>query len=173
MSDTSNLVNLSKYRVEYTRPKDPKGSLVLRDTRDNSNGVFGVKGIDQITELYYAMLSMMKANEKEIEAKSKYGQEKKLLALLEKAALEKMSEIGISANKDEIKIGRLCLRFHLDEHAQISLFLYDSTEITPLTGIYLFTSEIAKLVKYMNTQFGVGETSLPFINVKNDDFLDL
>ena len=84
-----------------------------------------------------------------------------------------MSEIGISANKDEIKIERLSLRFHLDEQAQISLFLYDSTEITPLTGIYLFTSEIAKLVKYMNTQFGVGETSLPFINVKNYDFLDL
>ena len=173
MSDTSNLVNLSKYRVAYTRAKDPKGSLVLRDTRDNSNGVFGVKGIDQITELYYAMLSMMKANEKEIEAKSKYGQEKKLLALLEQANLEKMREIGISANKDEIKVELLFLRFHLDEHAQISLFLYDQTEITPLTGIYLWTSEIVKLVKYMNTQFGVGETSLPFINVKTDDFLDM
>ena len=89
MSDTSNLVNLSKYRIAYTRPKDPKGSLVLRDTRDNSNGLFGVKGIDKITELYYAMLSMLKANEKEIAAKSKYGQEKKILALLEKADLEK------------------------------------------------------------------------------------
>ena len=173
MDDISNLVNLSKYRVAYTRSKDPKESLVLRDTRDNSNGLFGVKGIDQITELYYAMLSMMKANEKEIEAKSKYGQEKKLLALLEQADLEKMNEIGISANNDEIKVERLCLRFHLKEHAQISLFLYDQSEMKPLTGIYLWTSEIVKLVKYMNTQFGVGETSLPFINVKTDDFLDM
>ena len=119
------------------------------------------------------MLSMLKANEKEIATKSKYGQEKKLLALLEKADLEKMSEVWISTSQDEIKIGRLCFLFHLDEYAEISLFLYDPTEITPLTGIYLFTSEIAKLVKYMNTQFRVGETSLPFINVKNDDFLDL
>ncbi len=173
MSDTSNLVNLSKYRVAYTRSKDPKESLVLRDTRDNSTGLFGVKGIDQITALYYAMLSMMKANEKKIEAKSKYGQEKKLLALLEQADLEKMSEIGISADKAEIKVERLCLRFHLDKQAQISLFLYDPTEIKPLTGVYLWTSEIVKLVKYMNTQFGVGETPLPFINFKTDDFLDM
>ena len=113
MDDISNLVNLSKYRVAYTRSKDPKESLVLRDTRDNSNGLFGVKGIEQITELYYAMLSMMKSNEKEIEEKSKYDQEKKLLALLEQADLEKMSEIGISDDKAEIKVERLCLRFHL------------------------------------------------------------
>ncbi len=173
MSDTSNLVNFSKYRVAYTRSKDPKESLVLRDTRDNSTGLFGVKGIDQITALYYAMLSMMKANEKKIEAKSKYGQEKKLLALLEQADLEKMTEIEISADKAEIKVERLCLRFHLDKQAQISLFLYDPTEIKPLTGVYLWTSEIVKLVKYMNTQFGVGETPLPFINFKTDDFLDM
>ena len=84
-----------------------------------------------------------------------------------------MSEIGISDDKAEIKVERLCLRFHLKEHAQISLFLYDQAAMKPLTGIYLWTSEIVKLVKYMNTQFGVGETSLPFINVKTDDFLDM
>ena len=171
----SNIVKLSKDVTAYKLLKDGNDSLVIRTTSGIGNGLFGVNGPDELNVLYYGTLSLLKANEEEIKSISKFGQEEKLIDILEEGDLKKMNEVAVSVsnNKDELRIGRICLRFHLGKAAQISLFRYDVTETFAQTGIYLFTSTIVKLVKYISTIFGVGETPFSFIDFKNDDFLDM
>lgn len=171
-------IKLSKTKVAYTRPGEENTLLIREQNLDKKKyTAFGAKGCDQLTKMYYAMLSLLKLHQKNIFENSKFqphGLEHFLESLTEGDA-QKISDIGLFAHQAEIRVDQVQLRMIVDGHPRMGFFLFDSTGgSVPLTGIYLFVSEVTKLVKFMNEQYNIGETHFTCFHLYDtDDFIDL
>ena len=170
-------VHLSKTKVAYVRD-DEDDTMLIRELNTDKKRytAFGLKGYEQLEKMYYAMISLLKSHEQSIIKKDnfKYGELECFLESLTKKDHEKMKEFD--GDQTEIKTGQVKLRLILGEYPRLGLFFFKSSDegSAPLTGIYLFIlTEVQKLIKFMNTRYGVGEAKFKeFTRVNNDDFID-
>ena len=172
-------VHLSKTKVAYTRPGETY-SLLIRELNleKKKYTAFGAKGQDQLTNMYYGILALVKTHRKDIVKKSKYkhAELEYFLESLTEGDMRKVDDVKITKSQTEFRTDQVQLRMIVDEYSRMGLFLFDSIGgSTPLTGLYLFVStEILELLKYMNKQYGIGETQFKsFRKFDNDDFIDL
>lgn len=171
--------SLSKTKLVYARDGfDESENFVIREFYPDSKfTAFGVTGVEKVRNVFYSILYIMNTKREELIARVKYGTsniEGMLNALPIDVSLNNESfadnvelvdelvddgGVNIYAQFDRIKV---CLRFKKDQElAQFSFynikqFREDENgdkKATIDTGIYLFPSEVFKLMKYLNNRF--------------------
>ena len=167
---------LSKTIVAMPRDGEPTDTLCIWDEKaleTQTWKAFGVKGRDNIKNLYYGLLSMLRTHFKKIDKKSQFSQ-KPLNAFLTSLnqtdvdVLEKSYKISSDIEKPH-KMGRIELRLILvDEYPRIGVFLKDETECSIITGLFLFSSHIIKLLKWINQYYGLGDTRFKTYEISKD-----
>ena len=164
---------LSKTIVAMPREGEPTDTLCIWDEKASETKTwkaFGVKGRDNIENLYYGLQHF-----KKIDKKSQFSQKplNKFLTSLNQTdvgVLEKRYKIASDIeqpHKMEIIELRLIL---VDEYPRIGVFLKDETECSIITGILLFSSHIIKLLKWINQYYGLGDTRFKTYEITKDYF---
>ena len=153
-------VRLSKTVVVMPQDGEPTDTLCIWDEKalaTQTCKAFGVKGRDNIENLYYGLQSMLRTHFKKIDKKSKFSQ-KPLNTFLtslnqtDVAVLEKRYKVASDIEQPH-KMGTVELRLNLvDEYPRIGIFLKDET------GIFLFSNHLITLLKWMNQYYGIGDT---------------
>ena len=161
----------------YTRPGEEKTNPIIR----NSNTlpvcckVFGVKGRDNLFNLYYGSLAILKANRTKFMEKlpmCKYILLSNLLDSLGKEDILEMEKLNVKAANEQLRVTHLRLVPVTDlDRSRVDLYLYDLTGVY-VTGIHLFVDQLVKLLKWMNQNQNIGVTNLVTYDTSNDDFID-
>ena len=168
---------LSALKEAYNKEGEDE-TLIVRDHNVNAKyTAFGISEKENISELFFGLLAVLKANQKKM-SKTNFKSDplKNFLGRLKEEDLAKVESMGVKAGKDEIKLGRVRLRPVLDNYPRIGLILFDAADENFVTGIYLFVSELKKLIKFIHLQYGIGATKyekFTLAPLDNDDFVNL
>ena len=167
---------LSKTLVAMPRDGEPTDTLCIWDEKalaTQTCKAFGVKGRDNIENLYYGLQSMLRTHFKKIDKKSKFSQ-KPLNTFLtslnqtDVAVLEKRYKVASDIEQPH-KMGTVELRLNLvDEYPRIGIFLKDETECSIITGVFLFSNHLITLLKWMNQYYGFGDTQFKTYEITKD-----
>ncbi len=168
---------LSALKEAYNKESEDE-TLIVRDHNVNVKyTAFGIGEKENDSELFFGLLAVLKANQKKM-SKSNFKTDplKNFLGKLCEEDLTKIESMDVKAEQKEIKLGRMRLRPILDNSPRIGLILYDVADEKFVTGIYLFVSEVKKLIKFIHLQYGIGATKyekFTLTPLDNDDFVNL
>ena len=176
LDNESNAMSLGKTKVAYSRSGEEEDTLIVRDLYSGTRfDRFGVKGTAQLERVFYAIVALVHGNRKTLLKRMRYGGDslRNLLDGLSKDDLDRMSTAR-DALAPTIKIELK----KIETQPQLAMFQYDDDEDKALkNGIYLYVSEVVKLVKHMNDVFAFSKSeSLSMVKVApvekcaNDDF---
>ena len=169
-------VKLSKFKFATPRDADPTDTICIWDEKaleTQSWKAFGIKGLDNLENMYYALISMLRTHYKKIENKSKFPQKllNTFLASLNQVDLDVLDEKYKIATDPEQphKMGQLELLLVLaDKYPRIGIFLKEEDDSAFITGIHLFSSELLSLLKWMNQYYGIGNTQFKVYDITKD-----
>lgn len=165
---------LSTTKYAAARKGEESDTIIVWDEKvmEGSSGgsqrwrAFGIKGRENLENLYFGILSMLQKNYKSIAKASKFPA-KSLNALLSSlnSADKEFIESNYMPPSDKDKkpyiMGDLELRLNIsDSYPRLGLFLREKEEDGNgyVTGIYLFSNELVKLIKHMNNFYKIGST---------------
>ena len=158
LDNESNAMSLGKTKVAYSRSGEEEDTLIVRDLYSGTRfDRFGVKGSAQLERVFYAIVALVHGNRKTLLKRMRYGGDslRNLLDGLSKDDLDRMStahDALATAIKIELK--------KIETQPQLAMFQYDDDEDKALkNGIYLYVSEVVKLVKHMNDVFAFSKSS--------------
>ena len=169
-------VRLSKTKVAMPRDGEPTDTICIWDEKaleTQTWKAFGIKDQDNLENLYYGLLSMLRTHYKKIDKKSKFPQKSlnTFLTSIDQVDLDVLNEkYKISSNSEQPhKMGQIELRLTLvDEYPRIGIFLKDEDECSIITGIFLFSNELISLLKWMNQYYGLGSTQFKVYEITKD-----
>ena len=144
-----NARSLGNTKVAYSRRGEEDDTLVLRDLYEHTTfDRFGVKGVQEIEWIYYAILNVLKEQRVSLVKGMRFG-DGVLCKLLDglsehdlegmRAALEKTND----KTRVELKNFKGCHKFEL--------LRFDGEKL--MNGIYFFVEEAVKVVKHINAVF--------------------
>ena len=165
---------LSKTRSAYARVGEEMTTLIIRDSSVGCCKVFGVKGRDNLCNLYYGILALLKANRGKILQKDvcKFAFLSHFLDSLGEEDVQEMDKLNVRAADEQLRVAHLRLMpITHDNHPRVGLYLYDLTDMY-VTATYLFVDQLVKLLKWMNQNQNIGLTKFVTYDTSNDDFLD-
>ena len=158
LDNESNAMSLGKTKVAYSRSGEEEDTLIVRDLYSGTRfDRFGVKGSAQLERVFYAIVALVHGNRKTLLKRMRYGGDslRNLLDGLSKDDLDRMStahDALATAIKIELK--------KIETQPQLAMFQYDDDEDKALkNGIYLYVSEVVKLVKHMNDVFAFSKST--------------
>ena len=158
LDNESNAMSLGKTKVAYSRSGEEEDTLIVRDLYSGTRfDRFGVKGSAQLERVFYAIVALVHGNRKTLLKRMRYGGDslRNLLDGLSKDDLDRMSTAR-DALAPTIKIELK----KIETQPQLAMFQYDDDEDKALkNGIYLYVSEVVKLVKHMNDVFAFSKSS--------------
>ena len=158
LDNESNAMSLGKTKVAYSRSGEEEDTLIVRDLYSGTRfDRFGVKGSAQLERVFYAIVALVHGNRKTLLKRMRYGGDslRNLLDGLSKDDLDRMSTAR-DALAPTIKIELK----KIETQPQLAMFQYDDDEDKTLkNGIYLYVSEVVKLVKHMNDVFAFSKSS--------------
>ena len=158
LDNESNAMSLGKTKVAYSRSGEEEDTLIVRDLYSGTRfDRFGVKGTAQLERVFYAIVALVHGNRKTLLKRMRYGGDalRNLLDGLSKDDLDRMSTAR-DALAPTIKIELK----KIETQPQLAMFQYDDDEDKTLkNGVYLYVSEVVKLVKHMNDVFAFSKSS--------------
>lgn len=169
--------SLSLNKMVYARDDDPEDTVIIRSFFEGSPfsfRQFGVKGLQDIENLFMAILQAIDiSNQGEFMKNTKYVDKKQfevLFSLIEEnrekftfpvreilrsdgtiCKFVEVSPEGADEDSKENESNYVRIAVFTDMRTEIALSTYNHGEQTG--GIYLFVSELYKLLKYLNTRF--------------------
>ena len=158
LDNESNAMSLGKTKVAYSRSGEEEDTLIVRDLYSGTRfDRFGVKGSAQLERVFYAIVALVHGNRKTLLKRMRYGGDslRNLLDGLSKDDLDRMSTAH-DALAPTIKIELK----KIETQPQLAMFQYNDDEDKALkNGIYLYVSEVVKLVKHMNDVFAFSKST--------------
>ena len=175
-----NAYSLGKFKVVYSREGDEADTIIIRnlyaEAKENQS-LFGLKGVHNISKLFLSLIAICHDNKKWI---------KKGAQFLEQGDLEEVSDVYLenTNNLDQLKNfttnASEYLQFALGEDGNggivkvefnrermiFSLSFYIAEGMFR-NRVYLFATEIMKLMRYLNSRFGFSEVDS--LKLSNDN----
>ena len=159
---------ISKTKVVKPRDGEEEDTITIWDEKameSHAWRAFGIKGRNNLENLYFGILSMLQKNYKSIAKASKYPPKSlnTLLTSLNDVDLDCLKNKYSPPNdKDKpYSMGELELRLNIsDSYPRLGLFLREKEQDggACITGVYLFSNELVSLVKWMNRFYKIGST---------------
>lgn len=189
--------NLSKDKLIYARDGDVEDTVIIRCFYPSKNNVFGMKGTLNIEAFFQATLKLIDVRRELLKQKSSYidattyekmfnlCDELKLGNIFEPIEIETVEkDMGVIRSiKIPIIQSDSISEVVRDEYYKVSLslcgpkatfYLCYLRDDEIVTGIYLFTAEMIKLLRYLNSRFEIEEFSsfreTQAVGCKTDDF---
>ena len=163
---------ISKTKVVKPRDGEEEDTITIWDEKLKSTTgsyrwrAFGVKGRENLENLYFGVLSMLQKNYKSIAKESKFAPKSlnNLLSSLNDEDKECLkNKYSPPSDKEEpFTMGELELRLKIaDNFPRLGIFLREKAEDggACVTGIYLFSNELVSLIKWMNKFYAIGSTT--------------
>ena len=179
-------IELSSQKVAYSRANNPESSIVVRSLYPNyeSGARFSLGDVLEIRSLYLSLLVLINTN---IDILKKF--EKTALLTIAKRGenFVKNYEVKFSKKKEDPdhrgfyyidielngkKTLRVGLNFSIQKGQSFSLRVYKNEEEAKLFqyGVFLFASEVKKLINYINKRFKFESDHLSENCGRDDDF---
>ena len=171
---TIGMCSLSKTRLAYAR----MGELIIRDrTMIGAFKAFGVKGRENLLNLYYGSLTLLRANRAKILQmdERKYAFLSHFLDSLDVEDVQEMDKLKVNEADKKLRLAHLQLvPFIQYPYPRICLCV-DNFDDMHATWPYEFLSvdQLVKLLKWMNRTQDIGVTKFGSYDTSNDDFIDL
>ena len=156
-------VHLSKTKRAHPREGDAEDTIIIRDANESLNSrfrTFGVKGRENLENVYFGLIGMLAANRDTIINISQYKQVrmKQFLKEINNVDRQKIKDIIVKPDMETIRMGEVELRSVLtDSYPRLGLSLYDKNDCR-ITEMHLFVPEVVSLLKWMNQYYGIGDT---------------
>ena len=186
-------LSLSMHKIVYARDDDPNDTVILRSFYAESPAnfrQFGIKGKEDISILSLALLKLIdEVDRKDFLEKTRYMDKKqfKLLFSSIECKAEEIASLNFKSfslqtkNNKEFRFLQIPtsdtpknffrIGITTTTYTEFSFFNYVDGEM--INGIYLFTGEVYKLLKYLNTRFStLNDKSFVYrtLSVDKDDF---
>ena len=159
-----NARGLSKSMVAYARAGEQEPNVIIRSTEDARFTAFGVTGFENLRRVFYGMLALLERNRDLFMERSKFGVQG-LVTLLDKLSVEDREEMDnfvLSDGDDSLLINsNVSIRVSEGDVPQLALLKYgtgEDGERDIQAGIYLFASELVKLIKHINASHQLSDT---------------
>ena len=171
---TIGMCSLSKTRLAYAR----MGELIIRDrTMIGAFKAFGVKGRENLLNLYYGSLTLLRANRAKILQmdERKYAFLSHFLDSLGVEDVQEMDKLKVNEADKKLRLAHLqFVPFIQYPYPRICLCV-DNFDDMHATWPYEFLSvdQLVKLLKWMNRTQDIGVTKFGSYDTSNDDFIDL
>ena len=157
---------ISVRKTAYESAEVDEMNFIVRTTAEANFSSFGVRGQENVTRAFYAMLTLLERHRELFISKCKYGA-KGLVALLASISEEdrvKMEQLSLIDDTTVTINDDARAQLSYTDIPQISLFKLSATdskgEQEIRAGIYLFANELVKLIKYLNATHGISTTVL-------------
>lgn len=196
LNEKVNAFSLSHTKVAYSREGEADDTLVVRDVSKSTTFTsFGVLDVDNIADLFFAILAILRAHRNEILPALTVRHREAMESVLDGLSDDDMLEIdGVRGGGDDedddygnnavkINLGGVMVMLTLDGlPRRLVLFTMNAVDggdkTGVKTGVYLFPGEAIKLVRHMNDCFHVSKSAclMPIKRMKsvkiydNDDF---
>ena len=173
---TIGMCSLSKTRLAYAR----MGELIIRDrTMIGAFKAFGVKGRENLLNLYYGSLTLLRANRAKILQmdERKYAFLSNFLDSLCVEDVQEMDKLRVNEADKGLRAPHLqIVPFIHAKYPRICLCVdnfefYDMHATWPYE--FLSVDQLVKLLKWMNRTQDIGVTKFGSYDTSNDDFIDL
>lgn len=170
---------LSTHKLVHARDEDPEDTMIIKSLYPDSPATlrrYGIKGIENIKHFYFSMLKLLSiVGEEELQQKCRYVTKLQIDAIF-KTIGECEDEIeGVDMDINETIIKQLDYVFaKLSNEDSIGITMSSNSPMMCCfnfrdgerkSGIFLFISEVFKLLKYINARFS-------FVNISNNQVND-
>ena len=150
--------SLSDKNIVYASREQAEANFIIRSTEEVNFKAFGLSGIENVKRAFYTMLALLERNRELFASKSKYGA-KELVSLLNSMSTEDRAEIEKLDNPSDVwemlmVNDRARAQVTTSRVPQLSLLKLSENEDGERdiqTGIYLYATELVRLIKYLNT----------------------
>ena len=165
-----NAFSLGKFKVVYSRDEDEADTIIIRnlyaEAKENQS-LFGMKGVDNVKRLFLSLVSICHDNKKWIKKGAQFLDNADLVQVTDvylenNLYLKKLKNFIIDASYyvqfalgDDGSGGIVKVEFNR-ERMVFSLSFYIAEGIFR-SRIYLFTNEVMKLMRYLNSRFEFSE----------------
>ena len=159
-----NSFSLSEKKIVYSNREHDEANFIIRSVNEGNFKAFGMSGVDNIKRAFYTMLALLEKNRELFESKCKFGV-KELVNLLNSMSEEDRMEV------EKLNDPTDALELMMNDHAraqitssqipQMSLIKFyenDVGEREIQTGIYLYATELVRLIKYLNSTHEISAT---------------
>ena len=166
MMKEANAFGLSKSKVVYANSEYNQPNIIIRSVDDMRFSAFPCVDLANMKRVFYGILSLLDRNRVTFLERSKFGVQA-LSTLLKKLSEQdrvEMNKFPPNDAGDSIFITSVVnVRVSDGDVPQIALLKYgidEDGDSIIVCGIYLFTNEVVKLVKYMNKLHKHSDTRL-------------
>lgn len=176
LENEANAISLAKTKVAYSRCGEGEDTLIVRDMYSGTRfDRFGVKGIARLERIFYTILATLSEHRTTLLKRMRYGGDA-LRNLLD--GLSDEDRDGMSSAHDALTpLIKIELK-KIETCPQVAMLQYDDDDDKSLkNGIYLYVSEVVKLVKHMNSVFAFSKSEsltmvkvVPIEKYTDDDF---
>ena len=148
--EKKHFLKIGKQVIVYARDGGEHDTMIIRDSfKAAPFNAFGISGRSNVEELSNAIVAFLHANRDCLSA-LKFGVGQELEKFID-GIVSTQNIVSLSA-KEVIHLGgKWRVDFIPQEHPQIALVNVEDGK--PTTGVFLFLSSIAKLLRYMNNRF--------------------
>ena len=171
--------SLSERKIVYAASSDDGDvNFIIRSTDDGNFKAFGLSGVRNVVRAFYAILSMLEENRDTFVNNSLYGA-KSLITLLDSISDEDRHEMEdldyldktykVLGDGDEEKM--VMTSVSINENTRVKISLVGCPQLALLkmakdtdgeeiikSGVYLYQTELCKLLKYLNTTHNISPT---------------
>ena len=146
-----NACSLSRFKVVHSRDEDADDTLIVRNTWPNARLTrFGVKGPENIREVFNVLLTLLWEHKEKILPKLKYDQDELEIVVSSITDRDMTDGWGLALGRN--------YRVNFNEQlAQIELLHVQEEDGSIIDGVKLFTGEVLKLIRHINNVFFGGE----------------
>ena len=158
LENEANARSLAKNKVTYSRRGEEDDTLIIRDLYTYARfDHFGVKGIDQLEQIFHVILGMLSENRTTLLTRMRFGGDA-LRELLDGLSDEDQDGMRAALN-DFKKVASIKIELKkLETCPQLELLQYNEDKSLE-NGIYLYVAEVVKLLKHMNSVFAFSKSA--------------
>lgn len=157
--------SLSEKKIVYASREQAEANFIIRSTEEVNFKAFGLSGNENVKRAFYTMLALLERNRELFASKSKYGA-KELVSLLNSMSAEDRVEIEKLHDPSDVldmlmvndRARAQVTSSHTPQLALTKLCENEAGEREIRTGIYLYTTELVHLIKYLNTTHEISAT---------------
>ena len=158
LENEANARSLAKNKLTYSRRGEEDDTLIIRDLYTYARfDHFGVKGIDQLEQIFHVILGMLSENRTTLLKRMRFGGDA-LRELLDGLSDEDQDGMRAALN-DFKKVASIKIELKkLETCPQLELLQYNEDKSLE-NGIYLYVAEVVKLLKHMNSVFAFSKSA--------------
>ena len=168
LQEKKNASSLSSYKIVYSHDEDPDNTVILRSFYPDSPESlrrYGIRGREHIDEMFFGILNLIGTTKKEeMKEKCRYLSPVQINSLFELVdeMRESIGSMEFSTRTKETSNSNWFTYTTLSNKDDIGITTTKYPQICFLkklengskTGVFLFITEIFKLLKYMNSKYG-------------------